>query len=276
MEVYNSSNLPTLSVSDKFYVYVKTGELIECEPQSTEFFLDELKENGDKVYRVKNRFLANGDKVIETYNFNNIFTSVENFEKDIVAALNHISLDKKEKSYSVNVFTEVLGDKKYQKPVYFEVDKNGYIEEQELDFNHLIYRYNGGGWTCPNAPEGDFYMTREEAILFNRVKVVDKDGNETLVRGVNNLLMLDEDQKEKVKEFTKVLESLIDYGIFIKTDLCDNIYAYNVRDIADYGHNMDDEEGFVETDSQDKRFIIGHIEEYCDDSLLWIKRKEGE
>ena len=79
MAKYDSKRLPTLVVNSKFYVYVDTGELVECEPRSTEVFIDGVKENGDKIYSVINRFLANGDKVIETYDFNNIFTSVENF-----------------------------------------------------------------------------------------------------------------------------------------------------------------------------------------------------
>lgn len=275
MAKYDSKRLPTLVVNSKFYVYVDTGELVECEPLSTELFIDGVKENGDKIYSVINRFLANGDKVIETYDFNNIFTSVENFEKGITASLNYISLDEKESRLSVNVFTEILGSAEYQKPVYFIVDENGYVNERELDLGHLIYKYQGGGWNCLDAPEGEFYRTRSEAISFNKTKVVDKDGNETYFRGVNNLLLLDEDQKKKVEEFKKVLNSLIDFGIFIKTDLCDNIYAYNVRNIADYGHEMYDEEGFEKTDSDDKRFIVAHIEEYCEDNLLWIKRKEA-
>lgn len=276
MTKYDSNKLPTLAVRNKFYVYVETGELVECEPQSTDFFLDEVKENGSKLYSVVNRFLAEGSRVIETYDFDNIFNSVEDFENGISAALTYISLDRKEKSYSINVFTEILGGPKYQEPVYFAVDANGYIKEYKLDLDHFRYKYNGGGWTCSNAPKGDWYRTKEAAISFSKTKVVDKNGNETYFRGVNNLLLLDEDQKEKIEEFKKVLNSLIDYGIFIKTDLCDNIYAYNVRNIADYGHDMSDEEGFVDTDSQNSRFIIGHIEEYTEDSYLWIKRREEE
>lgn len=275
MAKYDSSKLPRLAVSNKFYVYVESGKLVECEPQSTEFFIDGVKENGDKIYSVINRFLAEGSKVIETYDFDNIFTSVKNFENGVSAALAYISLDRKEKSYSINVFTEILGDSEYQEPVYFAVDANGYIKENKLDLDHLIYKYNDGGWTCPNAPKSDWYRTKDAAISFNKTKVVDKDGNETLFRGINNLLLLDEDQKKKVEEFKKALDLLIDYGIFIKTDLCDNIYAYNLRNIADYGHEMYDEEGFVKTDSNDKRFIIGHIEEYCEDNLLWVKRIEA-
>ena len=49
MAKYDSNKLPTLAARDKFYVYVETGELVECEPQSTDFFLDEVKENGKKT-----------------------------------------------------------------------------------------------------------------------------------------------------------------------------------------------------------------------------------
>lgn len=155
MAKYNANKLPTLAVNNKFYVYVETGKLVECEPQSTDFFLDEIKENGDRIYSIINRFLAEGGKVIETYDFDNIFTSVENFEKGVGVVLNYISLDKKEKSYSVNVFTEILGGSEYQEPVYFAVDANGYIKEHKLDLDHFTYKYNGGGWTCPNAPQED-------------------------------------------------------------------------------------------------------------------------
>ena len=199
MTKYIQDQLPTLAVSNKFYVYVETGELVECEPQSTDFFLDKIKEDGERIYSIKNRFLAEGFKVIETYDFDNIFTSVENFEKGISVSLNHISLDKKEKAYSVNVFTEILGGSEYQEPVYFAVDANGYVKEHRLNFDHLTYKYNGGGWTCPNAPKGDWYRTKEAAISFNKTKVVDKDGNETYFKGINNLLLLDEDQKEKIE-----------------------------------------------------------------------------
>ena len=45
MAKYDSKRLPTLVVNSKFYVYVDTGELVECEPLSTELFIDGVKEN---------------------------------------------------------------------------------------------------------------------------------------------------------------------------------------------------------------------------------------
>lgn len=96
-----------------------------------------------------------------------------------------------------------------------------------------------------------FYWSRQDVLDNNVVKVIDKDGNESEMVGINVLTKLDEDQRAMADELEALIEKMRNSGMVIVFDDCNGcISAINSRRIGnvstycyagdgDYDHELD-------------------------------------
>lgn len=110
-----------------------------------------------------------------------------------------------------------------------------------------IYGTDQHGRNIPKC----FYWSRQDVLDNNVVKVVDKDGNESEMVGINVLTKLDEDQRAMADELEALIEKMRDSGMVIVFDDCNgcisainsrrlgNVSTYCYAGDGDYDHELD-------------------------------------
>lgn len=94
------------------------------------------------------------------------------------------------------------------------------------------YIYSNGDITHPL--EGEFFTTREDAMLHLDVIKVDENGVETLIESPARKVALTAEQTEVLNEVVSILAKAYNAGIRFVIDNCsENLYAYNTNNVAE-------------------------------------------
>lgn len=153
------------------------------------------------------------------------------------------------------------------------------------EINSFDYDYRIGKFVLPRevAPLGRVYSSREECLSFNEFVSV-KDGKKTKYVGINKILERDEDQRLMLVKLRNVLKECEEHGLFLVMDNCEDIQAFNVRNVADYEMAVDDRD--IDTDNPElyegaQRYAPEfrtniNIPLWSDDATLFVKRKSDD
>ena len=212
--------------------------------------------------------------------YSRAFDSVEHYEKGILASMRDYILPKDKNSGCI-VYDIINGRKSSYSPEYWVFDKCYHTPvKYELEYEEFYYDYSDRSFHSDELLNGcDIYDTKDECLSYNTYKVVNADGTEYERDGINRLVMLDEDQRELVKEFEEVCKKMSESGMYLLADY-DYLCAYNFRKIEDFAlhyekvPDVDDPELYENVDRYAKPFRVGCcIEFYGDDNKLFVKRK---
>ena len=277
-KLFNEKHLARLIQASRYFVYFM-GKLIECHLVKTVYTKAGVDENGASLYTVETTFESCGGH-FSVLGFSQVYDSIEDFEANKpTQSIQPISFLAAEDTGEKLCFKLLGYDFLTMK--YWIVDNKQESDPfiaRELPMDKFCYDYEKSEWENEALPKTDYYPTRNDALNWNRYKVALADGTSKETIGKNRLLVLDEDQKELVNELVSIMSKLKESGVEIQTCLNDNIYAINTRNIDSLEITYDNmsEEGFEACDGWDNRFKIGTIAEWCDDNIVWIKRKEAE
>ena len=277
MKEFKQSELTVLSKNKTFFVPFM-GELTESKPVKTNFKKTGVTEWGESLYDVETEF-ANGACHFYVNGFDKVYSSKSDFENGCpTKAREQFSFEDIAGAPGTKLCWHLLGYK-FNTLKYWVVDNSSNSDqfvEKELPMNNFWYDYENDKWGNDDMPTCDYYTSRENAISWSSYNLNLADGTSKEVIGHNKLLKLDEDQKELVEKFKSIIQQLKDADVVIQTNLCDTIFAYNKRNVAEietcYENIADD--GYELCDGWNKIFEIATVIECSEDFDVWIKRKE--
>ena len=252
-------NIPTNS-----HVFVFTeGQLKEINIKK--IFFENLCRDKDHLL---NEFRIESDRIQGFVRLSDIYDSVE----DYLAG-------KKCSSHSVRPF----------QPAVFNSWKsaNGdfyYIEDNQVKFlntcemSTAYYDFERDIFYSEEFKGREFFRTEEDAATFLDVEVNRADGTIERAQGINRLLMLDEDQRELIKQLKDLLAKIKENGIMLYSDTDGEYFAYNTRNVedihVDYKDDFDDD-SYECSGSCDKHFREGClIPWHSYEEVVFAKRKK--
>ena len=160
-------------------------------------------------------------------------------------------------------------------------DRTGKPEERKLSLDVVKYDYK----TCRFSiafPEESVYKSQQDVLSWNTYKVVGQDGTEHEKVGVNKLLMLDDDQRELLKQFEDICKKMNDADMLLIGDSCEGVSVFNFRHIKNYALDYNDVPDVMDGDPEDYEmadrygmpFKVNHrIQWWDEDNRLFILRK---
>lgn len=118
------------------------------------------------------------------------------------------------------------------------VMKNGDPNFVSQPINHFLLVFNGKFWhymlSEDTVPPADSYSSREDLLSWSDWIEKDKDGKEVLHRGINKLIMLDDDQRELVEQFKGLLDQMKKQQISVIVSTCDDVTVFNTRNLKSW------------------------------------------
>ena len=263
---------------DKGFVFID-GALVEVKFIETKFDYDH-SENG-MAYFTASHVVRLPDGTNYTVNrYIDVFDSIQKYKDDDPSETEFKALYGTPCCVVSNVF-----GRRFRSMAYWTL-KNGEPISKIFELTHFKYNYLSYRFEADEKPYGTPYVTREECVSYNDIKVIDKDGNTSLSTGINKLLQLDEDQKELLGQFENLLREMKANDIFLLQDCCQKIMAYNFRNVEGYALDYkaelsevcvdsgEDPKNFERADRYGETFKVeGEIEQWGDDNYLFIKRK---
>lgn len=264
---------------DNGFIFIDDA-LVEVKFIETKFDYDHL--DNRMAYFVATHVVRLPDGTNYTVNrYVDVFDSIQKYKDDIAAETSYKTLC----GESGCVVQDVFGQR--FKSIAYWTMKNGEPIIKTFELTHFKFNYLTNKFEASEKPYGTPYVTREECVSYNDIKVIDKDGNTSLNTGINKLLQLDDDQKELVGQFENLLREMRDKDIFLLSDCCERITAYNFRNVDGYTLNYNPEltesdvdpgenpNDFERADRYGELFEVdGRIEQWGDDNNLFIKRKK--
>lgn len=264
---------------DNGFIFIDDA-LVEVKFIETKFDYDDS--DNRMAYFVATHVVRLPDGTNYTVNrYVDVFDSIQKYKDDIAAETSYKTLC----GESGCVVQDVFGQR--FKSIAYWTMKNGEPIIKTFELTHFKFNYLTNKFEASEKPYGTPYVTREECVSYNDIKVIDKYGNTSLNTGINKLLQLDDDQKELVGQFENLLREMRDKDIFLLSDCCERITAYNFRNVDGYTLNYNPEltesdvdpgenpNDFERADRYGELFKVdGRIEQWGDDSNLFIKRKK--
>lgn len=227
--------------------------------------------------------LPDGRQVV-VKDYDQVFDSVKGWQERISAETSYKKLFGE---YGSVVFC-ILG-RRYNSGITYWTVENGNPVCKALELREFKFMYKSNKFVSSELVPEKRYISREEAISYNDIKVIDKDGNISIHTGINKLLQLDPDQQELIGQLENLLIEIRKQDIFLCMDCCEKITAYNFRNVSKYvmnynpslsesevdpGETVDD---FEKADRYGESFKVHeHIETWGDDNNLFIKRRNNE
>lgn len=210
-----------------------------------------------------------------------LYESPEEYEKGTRMSVGTYNL--KDRDVISKLFGE-RGNHRHDGEVYYTFS-GGKAHKNVLSLVFLTYDYAKDRISladyCVIPDSTDTYRSEQEAFDYNSYKVVDENGVEAEREGCNRLLFLDDDQKEMVFEFEKLVKKMENNGILLVTDCCDDIRAFNTRNISDYAMAYNENE--LEKDGKKweechrysyQNEVNVSIANWFEDHTIYIHRKE--
>lgn len=163
--------------------------------------------------------------------FEQLYESPEDYEKHVPLSQHTLNMT------DDYVIRRLFGSHRHCHNNYY-IFVDGKAHKKTISLDHLAFDYENGELMLDGESripeEVETYQNAQEAYDFNIYKVVDETGKETERIGCNRLLLLDNDQKELIQELNALIQKIKDNGIFLVTDCCDDVRAFNVRNVAGY------------------------------------------
>lgn len=264
---------------DKGFVFID-GALVEVKFIETKFDYDH-SENGMAYFTASHVVRLPDGTNYTVGRYTDVFDSIQKYKDDDPSETELKALCGTPCCVVSNVFGRC-----FRSMAYWTL-KNGEPISKIFELTHFKYNYLSYKFEADEKPYGTPYVTREECVSYNDIKVIDKDGNTSLNTGINKLLQLDDDQKELVGQFENLLREMRDKDIFLLSDCCERITVYNFRNVDGYMLNYNPEltesdvdpgenpNDFERADRYGELFEVdGRIEQWGDDNNLFIKRKK--
>lgn len=214
------------------------------------------------------------------------FDSVEEYERGISAETSYKTLFTRKDGGDV-VRDVMRGVKCSFNPEYWVFSESRHepvwykLELEEFYFDYSDNRFH----TYEFPKDCKIYDTKEEALSYNTYKVVESDGTEYERDGINKLIMLDDDQRELLKQFEDICRKMRENDMILIHDSCDNMSVFNIRRVQNFVLDYNDTPDVVDGNPEDYEkadrcgvdFKVNRsIEWWGDDSSLFILRKPTE
>lgn len=270
--------------NDNGYVF-QNGKLQQVKWLRTDFKYDH-REGEYMFYHATTTYqLPDGslDKLQEVYGgYDNAYDTIEGYEKGESAETTYMTCcHPSERHYrtSDDVIHDIINDRGLlnNTVVFWEWDEDCHCpRSQKLELDKFCYDYTKRRFCSDELSSGKLYNTEEEALSFNSYVIVDENGNKTTRDGINKLLMLDDDQKELIKQFCDIVKKIDASGIELIGDY-DSLQAFNVRKIKDFAIDCEeqDDEEWQKAKRYDKAFELPvQIGIWGEDNDFYVKRKE--
>ena len=244
------------------------------------------KENDTVFYSVRTRFQKPDGTTGRLDDYDMAFDSVEKYEKGISAETSYKTLFIRKNDGDV-IRDIIRGVKRSFNPEYWVFDKSCHIPVQyKLKLEEFYFDYSDNCFHTDEFPKDcKIYDTKEEALSYNTYKVIEQDGAEYERDGVNKLIMLDDDQRELLKQFEDICKKMNDADMLLISDSCEDMSVFNLRHIKNYALDYNDVPDVMDGDPEDyeraDRYgvpfkVNHHIQWWGDDSSLFILRKPTE
>lgn len=214
------------------------------------------------------------------------FDSVEKYENGISAETSYKTLFTRKNDGDV-IRDVIRGIKRSTNPEYWVFDKSYHVPVQyKLELEKFYFDYSDNSFHTDEFPKNcKIYNTKEEALSYNTYKVIEQDGTEYERDGVNKLIMLDDDQRELLKQFEDICKKMNDADMLLISDSCEDMSVFNLRHIKNYALDYNDAPDVMEGEPEDyeraDRYgmpfkVNHHIQWWGDDNYLFILRKSAE
>ena len=216
-------------------------------------------------------------------NYDMAFDSVEKYENGISAETSSKTLFTRKNDGDV-LRDVIRGVKRSFNPEYWVFDKSCHVPVQcKLELEKFYFDYSDNRFHTDEFPKDcKIYDTKEEALSYNTYKVIEQDGTEYERDGVNKLIMLDDDQRELLKQFEDICKKMNDADMLLISDCCEDMSVFNLRHIKNYALDYNDipdvmdgnPEDYERADRYGMPFKANHYIQYWgDDNYLFILRK---
>lgn len=214
------------------------------------------------------------------------FDSVEKYEKGVSAETSYKTLFIRKSDGDV-IRDIIRGVKRSTNPEYWVFDKSYHVPVRyKLELEKFYFDYSDNSFHTDEFPKDcKIYDTKEEALSYNTYKVIEQDGAEYERDGVNKLIMLDDDQRELLKQFEDICKKMNDADMLLISDSCEDMSVFNLRHIKNYALDYSDIPDVMDGDPEDyeraDRYgmpfkVNHHIQWWGDDSILFILRQPTE
>lgn len=214
------------------------------------------------------------------------FDSVEKYENGISAETSYKTLFTRKNDGDV-IRDVIRGVKRSFYPEYWVFDKSCHAPVRyKLELEKFYFDYSDNRFHTDEFPKDcKIYDTKEEALSYNTYKIIEQDGTEYERDGVNKLIMLDDDQRELLKQFEDICKKMNDADMLLISDSCEDMSVFNLRHIKNYALDYNDVPDVMDGDPEDyeraDRYgmpfkVNHHIQWWGDDSNLFILRKSTE
>lgn len=110
--------------------------------------------------------------------------------------------------------------------------KDGKPTMLSLADEYIIYDVDADEFV-KNHMYGKVFATEQEAIDMNEIIVVDRDGNETIHKGIGKLIQPTEEQLQVLEELKNVLSKANDCNLRLFTNYDNGIFAINWNELDD-------------------------------------------
>lgn len=211
------------------------------------------------------------------------FDSVEKYENGISAETSYKTLFTRKNDGDV-IRDVIRGVKRSFNPEYWVFDKSCHAPVRyKLELEKFYFDYSDNRFHTDEFPKDcKIYDTKEEALSYNTYKIIEQDGTEYERDGVNKLIMLDDDQRELLKQFEDICKKMNDADMLLISDSCEDMSVFNLRHIKNYALDYNDVPDVMDGDPEDyeraDRYgvpfkVNHHIQWWGDDSCLFILRK---
>ena len=243
--------------------------------------------DGDFLYYTSVTTFKKPDGTVDALDdYDMAFDSVEKYENGISAETSYKTLYTQKNGGDV-VNNIIHGVKRSSLPVYWTFDKSCQAPvEYKLEYEEFVFDYSDNRFHTGEFPKGcDIYDTKEDALSDNTYKVVEKNGTEYEREGVNKLIMLDDDQRELLKQFEDICHKMNENDMILICDTCEDMSVFNIRRIKNFALDYSDTpevmdgnpEDYEKVDRYGMTFKVNHnIAIWGDDNNLFILRKDAE
>jgi hypothetical protein len=275
MENKTTKNDIRVFVNKNVYL-MHEDKLQECKLLRTRFIADQ-----DDMYLVSTTVQLPDGRTIQDVCYDMVYDTPEDYER---------------KKYAQTCSTKVCGSissvygclvgrrmETYKNNVFYTF-ANGQVYQNEADLDNFVYDYILSKWVSYEVLQDEpIYSSHGQACSYNTINVVDENGRQSQRIGINALLALDPDQKALVKELEDVIAKLRKSNVVLLADTCEQFYAYNGRNIADYNLNYEDyadvdeeeRDNYEKADRYGEPFRVNiNYEMWSEDYALFVKRKK--
>jgi hypothetical protein len=237
----NSKNIKKMERNDALRVFTKNSgfvmvdrKLQEVKWLRTEFKYDH-KDEDLLLYTAHTTFQKPDGTTGVLNDYDMAFDSVEKYEKGVSAETSYKTLFIRKNDGDV-LRDVIRGVKRSFNPEYWVFDKLCHVPVQyKLELEEFYFDYSDNRFhTDEFQKDCKIYDTKEEALSYNTYKIIEQDGTEYERDGVNKLIMLDDDQRELLKQFEDICKKMNDADMLLISDSCEDMSVFNLRHIKNY------------------------------------------